>query len=195
MNIELQITRIYENDKIVGYGGNQDWFLDTWAQKAGCASVLASNLYAYYCSITKMDKTDFLTIMNQMFERFTPGKMGYPFLYKFARAFRQMMKEKQMSLKPVYMKHPKNYQQARDFVMESLMEKHPVGLLILHHQAPELEEDNWHWVCITGWKQSENQETVIFSDCGQCREINAQILFDIQPQNVMKMMRMKNDPQ
>lgn len=195
MDIELQITRIYENDQMIGYGGNQDWFLETWAQKAGCASVLASNLYAYYSHITKIEKHAFLAIMNQMFECFTPGKMGYPFLYKFARTFCQVMKDKQVYFQPVYMKQPQSYQQAKDFVMKSLLDKHPVGLLILHHQSPQLEDDNWHWVCITGWKQYENQETVIFSDCGQRREIDARILFDIQPQNIMKMMRMKNSPQ
>ncbi|UTY39861.1 hypothetical protein NMU03_03370 [Allocoprobacillus halotolerans] len=93
MEKELSIIHIYENEKLIGYGGNQDWFLDSWAQKAGCASVLASQLYAYYLSQESTSKHDFLEIMNQMYQRFTPGKMGYPFLYKFARTFCQTMKE------------------------------------------------------------------------------------------------------
>lgn len=45
---ELQMPIIYDQQQRIGYGGNQDWFHDEWAQKAGCASVLASNLYAFY---------------------------------------------------------------------------------------------------------------------------------------------------
>lgn len=41
---ELQMPIIYDQQQRIGYGGNQDWFHDEWAQKAGCASVLASNL-------------------------------------------------------------------------------------------------------------------------------------------------------
>ena len=41
---ELHIPHIYNSEKLIGYGGNQDWFEDEWAQKAGCASVLASNI-------------------------------------------------------------------------------------------------------------------------------------------------------
>ena len=46
--VELKIPQIYQDNKFIGYGGNQDWFLDLWARRAGCASVLASNMYAYY---------------------------------------------------------------------------------------------------------------------------------------------------
>lgn len=195
MEKELSIIHIYENEKLIGYGGNQDWFLDSWAQKAGCASVLASQLYAYYLSQESTSKHDFLEIMNQMYQRFTPGKMGYPFLYKFARTFCQTMKEHHVFLKPIYLKKPKSYEQAIDFVKTSIYQNHPVSLLILFHQAPELEEDNWHWVCITGYKQNHHQEMIIFSDCGERREIDAHILFDINKVNVFKMVSMKNDPQ
>ena len=50
---ELKITKIYNQQELIGYGGNQDWFLDSWSQKAGCASILGSNMYAYYMNIEK----------------------------------------------------------------------------------------------------------------------------------------------
>ena len=58
-----------------------------------------------------------------------------------------MMQEKQVFLKPVYMKQPKSYWQAMKFIEKSIDEGNPVSLLILSHQAKELEDDNWHWVC------------------------------------------------
>ena len=48
----LDYPKVYIKDKFVGHGGNQDWFLDSWARKAGCASVSATDIFLYY---TKKD--------------------------------------------------------------------------------------------------------------------------------------------
>lgn len=191
---ELQMPIIYENNQRIGYGGNQDWFVNEWAQKAGCASVLASNLYSYYMHQQHYTKEQFLTVMDDMFQLMTPGTMGYPFLYKFARTFVKRINQEQCYLKPVYQKKSQNYQHALSFVLKSIDEGHPVGMLILHHRAVELEEDNWHWICLSGYIESEEHYRIIFSDCGQRREIDSRILFDTHHQNVFKMVRMKKDP-
>jgi len=73
MEKELSMIHIYENNQLIGYGGNQEWFEDSWAQKAGCASVLASHLYTYYLSLHRLSKKEFLKIMNIMYSYFTPG--------------------------------------------------------------------------------------------------------------------------
>ncbi len=191
---ELQMPIIYDQQQRIGYGGNQDWFEDNWAQMAGCASVLASNLYAYYHQQACYKKPDFLKIMEEMFTLMTPGRMGYPFLYKFARTFQKKMVEENIYLKPIYQKKSKNYKQALSFVLKSIDEGDPVGMLILHHRAKELEDDNWHWICISGYKKSESHYCIIFSDCGKRREIDSRILFDMHHQNVFKMVRMQKDP-
>lgn len=191
---ELQMPIIYENSQPIGYGGNQDWFYDEWAQKAGCASVLASNLFAYYHPQYQYTKEEFLKIMEEMFSLMTPGHMGYPFLYKFARTFVKRMAAEEMHFHPVYQKKSKNYKHALSFVLKSIDEGHPVGMLILHHRAEELEEDNWHWVCLSGYIESESHYRIIFSDCGKRREIDSRILFDTHHHNVFKMVRMKKDP-
>lgn len=188
---ELNFPKIYDKEELIGYGGNQDWFKDSWAQKAGCASVLAANLFAYYQGKTKLSKNEFVSIMNEMYKYITPGKMGYPFLYKFARTFSTLMDQKGYDLKPIYKKKSKTCEEALDFVIQSIEEKHPVGVLILYHNAPELEEDNWHWVCISGCRKDEEKTKIIFSDCGERREIDADILFDLNCKNVVKMVRMK----
>ena len=69
-----------------------------------------------------------------------------------------------------------------------------MGLLILHHRAKELEDDNWHWVCISGYIKKEDGYDIIFSDCGERRVLDARILFDPYYKNVFKMVRMKKDP-
>ena len=192
--MELDFPHIYQNNKMIGYGGDQDWFDDEWAQKAGCASVLASNMYAYYKKQYVFSCTDFLKIMEQMFQEMTPGKMGYPFLYKFGRTFKKIMKEEHIALSPVYQKTSQNDEHALSFVLQSLQEYHPVAMLILYHHAKELEDDNWHWICLTGYQEKEGHYQIIFSDCGQRRIIDASVLFDTSHQNVYKMLRMKKDP-
>lgn len=192
--MELKIPTIYQNQKMIGYGGNQEWFHDTWAKRAGCASVLASNMYAYYHQNSTYELSEFLKVMEMMFKYMTPGYMGYPYLYKFARTFAKMMNAEGFEFKPVYQKRSKNYKQAITFVLQSLDEGHPVGMLILHHRAPELEEDNWHWICLSGYIVKETGYDIIFSDCGERRIIDSRILFDIHCSNVFKMLRMKKDP-
>ena len=89
--VELNIPNIDKNGEIIGYGGNQEWFLDQWARRAGCASVLASNMYASYHDPKNYAYDDFLKIMETMFQNMTPGYMGYPNLYNFARTFVKLM--------------------------------------------------------------------------------------------------------
>ncbi|MFR1296845.1 MAG: hypothetical protein ACLSBH_16305 [Coprobacillus cateniformis] len=67
-------------------------------------------------------------------------------------------------------------------------------MLILYHRAPELKDDNWHWVCLSGYIETKDGYDIIFSDCGERRIINADILFDTHCHNVYKMVSMKKDP-
>lgn len=128
---ELMITKIYDEKEVVGYGGNQDWFLETWPQKAGCASVLGSNLYAYYMNIKEAHKNEFLSIMNDLYSYMTPGRMGFPFFYKFAHQMVKRMEKENIHLIPKYLKKSKSVDMSIQFVKKSIDEKHPVGVLIL----------------------------------------------------------------
>lgn len=188
---ELKITHIYHNNELLGYGGNQEWFLNDWAKKAGCGSVLGSNMYAYYIHIEKSSKEDFLMIMEDLYTYMTPGRMGFPFFYKFAHKLIERMEKENRKYKPIYLKKSKSIEASIRFVQESIDQKHPVGVLILSHKAQELEEDNWHWICITGYEIRDNQTTIIFSDCGVRREIDANILFEVDAFNIVKLVRFK----
>ncbi len=192
---ELNICQIYENKQCIGYGGNQEWFTKKWAKQAGCASVLASNLFAFYNQQVQYDKNTFLIIMEEMFEIMKPGRMGYPYLYKFGRTFQQHMQEKGVALVPIYQKKSLSYKHALTFVLDCIDNNQLVGMLILYHHAKELEEDNWHWICITGYQKQDQEYDIIFSDCGERRIIKASILFDTRSQNIFKMVTFKRNPQ
>lgn len=184
---ELNITNIYE-DKLIGYGGNQDWFTDPWAVKAGCASVLASNLYAYYKGIEKCSKKEFLSVMEDLYTYMTPGRMGFPYFYKFAHKMIERMEKENIYLKAKYLKKSKSIEDSISFVKKNIDNHHPIGVLILSHIAEELEDDNWHWICISGYKQKEDDVYIIFSDCGVRREVHANVLFDTDIRNIVKLV-------
>ena len=152
------------------------------------------NMYAYYQHQETFSKNQFLSIMNRMFKNMTPGQMGYPFLYKFARTFVDILGEEGIYLQPVYQKKSKDTKHALSFVLKHIDEGHPIGMLILYHRAPELKDDNWHWVCLSGYIETKDGYDIIFSDCGERRIINADILFDTHCHNVYKMVSMKKDP-
>ena len=188
---ELNIPHIYHNTKMVGYGGDQDWFADVWAQKAGCASVLGSNLYGYYVGITRCFRADFIKIMVDLYSYMTPGKMGFPYFYKFAHAFCDRMEKEGICLKPRYLKNSKSVKQSLEFVRKAIDNGHPVGVLVLSHRAPEMKEDNWHWVCITGYNIDADGADIIFSDCGDRRVVRADVFFDPWPANIVKLVSFK----
>ena len=74
----LDYPKVYIKDKFVGHGGNQDWFLDSWARKAGCASVSATGIFLYYTKKDhRFDKDIYLDHMTEMFKLMEPQKKRF----------------------------------------------------------------------------------------------------------------------
>ena len=70
----LDYPKVYIKDKFVGHGGNQDWFLDSWARKAGCAS----DIFLYYTKKDhRFDKDIYLDHMTEMFKLMEPQKKRF----------------------------------------------------------------------------------------------------------------------
>lgn len=197
---ELNFPVVFENGRQVGYGGDQDWFPAKFQQMAGCASTSAANLAAYYAanfprfqpfykgSTGPFTKAEYLAAMEELYRYMTPGFMGFPVISRFAKKFIQFAKDHGHTLEAHILKE-KDPQTNIDFVKKAIEENVPVALLILRHRAPELLEDNWHWVTITGWIEDEAGEKIIFSDCGN-RDIHPmEVLFEPHNGNVFRMVR------
>ena len=190
MRKELCCPYITKDEKIIGYGGNQEWFHGDFQRLAGCGSVTGSNLAAIYAATRKdyknlyqpdprtdgSDKEQYLKLMETMFQYMKPGFMGYPLIGRFAKDFRRYAADRGVTLESEQLFMPKKKAQALDFILPALEEDHPVAFLILKHPAYELREDNWHWVTITGFDDKE--EKLIWSNCGEREEIDWNMLFD-----------------
>lgn len=64
MKKELPIM-IFHKDNQDYYGGDQDWFPDEWARRAGCASVCAADMACFYEHNLDISYPDFLELLRR----------------------------------------------------------------------------------------------------------------------------------
>ncbi len=200
---ELNFPVVYNNGTNIGYGGNQEWFAGSWQRKAGCASTSGANLAAYYASnfpemkhlyqgdTNPFTMEEYLHSMEEMYTYMTPGPRGFPYVKSYAKQFTKFCNERGISLEPIIMESINSTQEAYEFVKRSINNNFPVALLILHHRAKELKEDNWHWVTITGYEEDESligHSNLILSNCGMRQVVKTNILFEVHPKNTVRMV-------
>lgn len=184
----LQCPLIYEGEKKIGYGGDQAWFKDKWAVKAGCASVSATNVWMYYTdSRIEYQQEEYLRYMQETYYLMEPKKRGYPYAYLYARRVKQIVANQGIDLHYQIMRRP-NCKEAIEMVQVSIAKGNPIGLLILTHRRRKVRDDLWHWVTIFGYKETAKGIDIVFSDCGEKKEIPARILFEKHWMNVIKMV-------
>lgn len=203
MKKELQCPVIYKNQKMVGYGGNQEWFLGEFQRKAGCGSVTGSNIAAIYAGMNEDMKglynpennfysyEEYLKLMETMYGYMKPGFMGYPLIGRFAKDFVKYAKDCGISLASRQMFLPKEKEKALHFICQGIDQNHPIAFLILRHPAKEFREDNWHWVTITGYNGEKKK--IIWSNCGEREEIDWNMLFDSSKKYYVGMVRFEKE--
>lgn len=126
--------------------------------------------------------------MDAMYRIITPGIIGFPFFYKFARCFTDYMKSEGFDLKPVYQKISYSVEEGFQFIVHAIDHNQPVAMLVLTHRAHEMVEENWHWMCVTGYEINGETKKVILSSCGERITRDADILFGHYHKDVVKMM-------
>ena len=199
---ELNFPIIYKEDIAIGYGGNQEWFLDKWQRRAGCGSTSGANLAAYYASnhpqmaniydgnILKFNKDEYLHIMQEMYRYMRPGPFGFPFIKKFAKKFLLYCKNLGMSMDANILDKYKTIEESFNFVKENINAGRPIALLILIHRAKEIRDNTWHWITVTGYiEYSDNMgaSQIIVSNYGKREMISTEILFEMHPKNKVRM--------
>lgn len=203
MKKELWCPTIYKEKKIVGYGGNQEWFLGKFQRKAGCGSVTGSNLAAIYAEMNEDMRglyhpennpyccEEYLKLMEIMYNYMKPGFMGYPLIGRFAKDFVQYARDRGVYLISKQIFLPKEKEIALRFIIDGINQGNPVAFLILKHPAKELREDNWHWVTITGY--DKERQKIIWSNCGEREEIDWNMLFDCRKKYYVGMVRFEKE--
>jgi len=203
---ELNFPIVYNKDRVIGYGGNQEWFLQSWKRNSGCGSTSGANLAAYYAynypqmvniyqgDLINFNQNEYLRVMEEMFTYMKPGPMGFPYIKKFGKKFVQFCKNHGISMEACVFDNYKNSDAAFNFVRESIDARQPIALLILLHRAKELREYTWHWVTITGYMEDNDNaraSKIIISNYGKREVINKDMMFEVHPKNKIRMVNFR----
>lgn len=107
--------------------------------------------------------------------------MGFPYAGKYALKYRAyaLYRGVRLSSKGCGAAHSED--EMFDFVRRGIDSDNPLALLILRHRAPELEDDNWHWVTVSGYLEGADGKQVILSNCGEREVRPASLLFERHP--------------
>ncbi len=197
--------RIMLPDGSMAYGGDQHWFTGKFARLAGCASVSASNLAAFYGltgapdQIKDMGETEgkavplftqaqYLKLQKHMFRYYMrPGFMGFPSIERYEENFLEYVSNNGGQAKSEICRGWKDPQEAFLFAHESIDRGQPLALLILTHSDLELDEETWHWMTITGYEK--HGEGILISNYGKRQVLPGSSLFGTHPKNDVKMIR------
>jgi hypothetical protein len=176
----------------LAYGGDQEWF-GRWRQRlAGCAPVSGANLAAYYELGIRPDGgmsdgrrvytfDSFLDKMNVLWGYMTPGFNGFPYMWKYIEKFRQFAADNGAQAESSNFNGWHSPGEAVSFVRGALEEGNPAVMLVLSHKAPEMKENTWHWMTVTGLDDERNR--VIISNYGSRETYDADRLFEVDPHN------------
>ena len=166
-------------------GGDQLWYDDLWAQKAGCGPVAACNMVWYLsrhspglsalCDPAGADQAAFVSLMKEMFTHITPGKGGIHSSALFAPGLERYCAKRDVPLYTACLEIPRkprcspSLEEARAFLVRWLGSGWPVAFLNLSNGRLR-RPDSWHWVTIIAVEAETLR--VRISDGGKLYEAN-----------------------
>jgi hypothetical protein len=178
------------------YGGSQDWFYKKMQRDAGCASVSAANIAACYDIGIRPDRVrgedriyvidTYMKLMEEMYGYMTPGPMGFPDTQKYQYRFLRFAAEHGRRFRSRELKGWKKDAEALQFIREALTENNPVAILVLTHRAPEMRDNTWHWMTISGYDDEKGM--LILSNYGKKETQDAAMLLENHPENRMTLV-------
>jgi hypothetical protein len=182
----------------VYHGGDQEWYVDTWRQRAGCGPTTAATLL-YYLAQRDADKQalwptaptrtreDFLQFMDLVWEDVTPGMRGLNRSVLFTDGVERLSARRGVALTAHVLEVPetigrrKGFDHFSSFVMRGLRSDCPVAFLNLSNGKAE-RLHSWHWVTIVAarWdaEHPENDWSVTVFDEGKSIEIDLKCWYD-----------------
>lgn len=180
------------------YGGDQEWYVDTWRQRAGCGPTTASSLL-YYLAQRDPDKRalwptastrtreDFLRFMDLVWEDVTPGMRGLNRSYLFTDGVERLASRHGVALTAHILEVPesigrrKGFDHFASFLTRGLVSDCPVAFLNLSNGKAE-RLHSWHWVTIVAARRDadhpETELAVTIFDEGKSIEIDLKCWYD-----------------
>ena len=150
------------------YGGDQEWFSDSWMKIGGCAAVTACDLCIYLAKYKDMKHLypydadhvtleDYLEFGMQMKKYLHPRATG---IYKtsiYVDGFNDYLDE--IGDRPFEMENISGREEAETairLVKDQIDRGFPVPYLMLLHRDKELDDYMWHWFLLNGYEESDD---------------------------------------
>lgn len=149
------------------YGGNQDWFTESWMNRGGCGALTACDLCIYLARymdrhalypfdpahITREDYITFGAIMRPFL---SPRPRGINKTRTFMDGFRDyLVLRGDTALKMTSVEGAEPYETARAAVKDCIDRGFPIPYLMLLHHDKALDDFNWHWFLLNGYDKDE----------------------------------------
>lgn len=161
-------------DGAVSHGANQDWFPETFQQRAGCGPTTASQIFCYLarrgpelaplCTPLPVGQAAFVEYMCRVWQFVTPRSHGLNRPEYMAEDMAAYGAARGVALSPTLFAFPSArtkrppWEQLRCFVTASLAADCPVAFLNLDNGKIK-DLDRWHWVTVVGLE--ENMAAVV----------------------------------
>jgi len=142
------------------YGCNQGWFQTPWQRLAGCGPSVASNILLYFHRAGRIimpfevkDKTDFINLMETVWQYVTPTSHGLYLLSQFCIGVNSIFKKIGSSLQcdsldiPEQVQDRPDFSTVIDFIARGLNKDAPIAFLNLSNGTVN-NLDEWHWVTV-----------------------------------------------
>lgn len=171
------------------FGGNQDWFIDTWMNRGGCAALTAcdSSIYldrykgTHLCPFDSkcITKEDYLDFGMRMKPFISPRWTGVDSLSIYREGFQEYLDsvgEKTLSMEEFSGRH--GVETARRKIIQSIDEGFPIAMLVLNHANPVFEDFVWHWFLLTGYESLDDVFQVSAATYAEKHLLNFDALWD-----------------
>ena len=166
------------------YGGDQNWYSSDILKKRGCGPVAAANILAYmslqkseYSKLyteTSYSQANFTQFMNKLYLHLQPGLVGTPDKNQWIEKVKSWASSKGITL--TAHSYPATYDKysAAYAIKQGLKNDHPVASLNLNYGfSMDGETYGWHWVTITKYFQSVNDNRwIAVSSWGERKSLN-----------------------
>jgi len=164
------------------YGGQQQWYNDSWRRSAGCGPTTAATITMYQQCLknkTVYDYPQFVQLMNTLWTYITPGTYGVDTIERFVQGYQDFLRTQTIHLYSHMLKFnpqdnvkPDN-KQTFSFLKRALENQCAVAFLNLDH-GQESRLESWHWVTLVGvnFDESHDELTATIADAGRLQTIN-----------------------
>ncbi len=173
------------------YGGSQEWCMDFWMNRGGCAAVTAcdSSLYfllhrnrtglLYPYDANRVTRQDYVRYADVMRPYLRPRRKGIHRLSVYIDGMGRYLREhgeKDIIMTP--WPGRRSFRDTKDVVKRQIDDGWPIPCLTLKHRRRSVNDYVWHWFLLNGYEETKASLAVKAVTFGTWRWLDLRELWD-----------------